>query len=250
MPGKAAGRAAPKVDPVRGATLRELASAAIAHALFTGRFSPGEAVTIAALAGEMGIGVTPVREAVQQLASEGAFELLPNRSVRVPDIDARDLGDLFEARLLLESQAAAFAAQRRSDAEAAEIAAHLATLEKRLAKGAPLPALEANFDFHFSIYRAARSPYVVDMIERLWLRMSPLQVKVFAASRAEQAEFFTAMPAHRALVEAVEKGDADRARAHLARMLTQSRDWHLKALAHAPAPDAAPKRARRAFPRR
>lgn len=235
MPKKPAGRASAKVAPVRGATLRELASAAIERALFTGRFAPGEAVTIAALSGEMGIGVTPVREAVQQLASEGAFELLPNRSVRVPDIDARDLGDLFEARLLLESQAAAYAAARMTADEAAAIAARLATLEKRLAKGSALPALEANFEFHFAIYRAARSPYVLDMIERLWLRMSPLQVKVFDASRADQADFFSAMPLHRALVEALKKKDAERARAHLTRMLTQSRDWHLKALAKAAA---------------
>lgn len=232
-------RGSARLAPVRSATLRELASSEIKRALFIGRFAPGEAVTIAALAAELGVGVTPVREAVQQLASEGAFELLPNRSVRVPDIDATDLGHLFEARLLLESQAAGLAAERMTAEEAAAIAAHLETLEKRLARRAALPALEANFEFHFAIYRAARSPYIAQMIERLWLRMSPLQVKVFAASGADQAEFFSAMPLHRALVEALRRRDAERARALLGRMLTQSRDWHARALTRAEAPPRA-----------
>ena len=220
---------------MRGATLRELASREIARALFTGRFAPGEAVTIAALASELGIGVTPVREAVQQLAAEGAFELLPNRSVRVPTIDADDLDKLFEARILLEAEAAALAAERTTTAEAASVAALLATLEKRLSRRAVLPSLTANFEFHFAIYRASRSPYIVGMIERLWLRMSPLQVKVFAAPNADQADFFSAMPLHRSLVEAIAGRDAGRARTTLARMLMQSRDWHRKALAKAAA---------------
>lgn len=230
-PRKPTSRGTATVAPLRVATLRDLAAAEIARALFTGRFAPGEAVTIAALAGELGIGVTPVREAVQHLAAGGAFELLPNRSVRVPAIDASDLERLFEARLLLEAQAAALAAARMADEENEAVAAHLATLEKRLARRAALPALESNFEFHFAIYRGSRSPYIVDMIERLWLRMSPLQVKVFAATSAEQADFFSAMPLHRSLVEALAARDAERARTLIVRMLTQSRDWHLKALA-------------------
>lgn len=235
MARKPTARGSARVAPVRGATLRELASREIARALFTGRFAPGEAVTIAALASELGIGVMPVREAVQQLAAEGAFELLPNRSVRVPTIDANDLEKLFEARILLEAEATALAAERMTSDEVKAVAAHLATLEKRLLRRVVLPSLTANFEFHFAIYRASRSPYIVGIIERLWMRMSPLQVKVFAAPNADQADFFSAMPLHRSLVDSLAKKDAERSRALLGRMLTQSRVWHLKALATAAA---------------
>jgi DNA-binding GntR family transcriptional regulator len=74
--------------------------------------------------------------------------------------------------------------------------------------------LEANYNFHFQIYRASHSPYVVEMIEHLWLRMSPLQNKVFRASRSEQDEFLSAMPKHRQLVDALQSHDAEKATVH------------------------------------
>lgn len=217
-----------RVRKLKGHTLRELAYDELLKALLEGKFSPGEAVTIAELSGQLGIGLMPTREAVQQLASRGAFEFLPNRSVRVPALTADGLKALFEARILLEGFATARAAEQCTREELAHVSASLETLIERTRGRVAAECLEANYNFHFQIYRASRSPYVVEMIEHLWLRMSPLQNKVFRASRADQDDFLSAMPRHRQLVDALQRHDADKARSMITGMLQQSLRWHLR----------------------
>src|SRR5258708_29933955 len=81
------------------------------QAVLSGGFKPGEVVTLRALAKRLAVGDTPVREAVKRLISEGAFEGLPNRSARVPLLDRREIQQILDLRILLESNAAALAAQ-------------------------------------------------------------------------------------------------------------------------------------------
>lgn len=219
-------RPAPRVRRIRGGTLRELAYDELRHAILEGRFAPGEAITIAELSGQLGIGLMPTREAVQQLASRGAFEFLANRSVRVPVIAERDLSSLFEARLLLEGFATAQAAERITREEVEKVTANLETLVDRLRSRVAADCLEANFNFHFSIYRVCQSPYILELIEHLWLRMSPLQIRVFQAPQKEQDDFLSAMPMHRTLVDALRRRDATKAQSTMTRMLTQSLKWH------------------------
>src|SRR5258708_1668353 len=80
------------------------------QAVLSGGFKPGEVVTLRALATRLAVGDTPVREAVKRLISEGAFEGLPNRSARVPLLDRREIQQILDLRILLESNAAALAA--------------------------------------------------------------------------------------------------------------------------------------------
>ncbi len=222
-----------QVRRVQGQTLRELAYGELRRAVLTGQFAPGESITVAELSKQLGIGLMPTREAVQQLASQGAFEFLPNRSVRVPEIAGDQLEKLFAARQLLEGFATAEAARCMTREEAAGVSARLDELIERLKSRDAAECLEANFEFHFAIYRASRSPYVLQMIELLWLGMSPLQRKVFRAPKKEQDAFLSALPKHRTLVAALRAGDARKARETIEAMLTQSRDWHIL---HAPEP--------------
>src|SRR5882762_3745196 len=66
------------------ATIKKQAYATLKEALLAGRFRPGEIVTVRSLSELLGTSAMPVREALLRLTSEGAFEDLPNRSVRVP----------------------------------------------------------------------------------------------------------------------------------------------------------------------
>src|ERR1700694_4844638 len=98
--------------PMRAAeTDNARAYVSLKQALLSGGFKPGEAVTLRALTKRLAIGDTPVREAVKRLVSEGAFEGLPNRSARVPLLDRREIQQILELRIMLESNAAALAAQ-------------------------------------------------------------------------------------------------------------------------------------------
>ncbi|MGW8377117.1 GntR family transcriptional regulator [Streptomyces sp. ODS28] len=96
-PAAASGRKMPRRHSVRGQVLE-----ALREALLSGELAPGEVHSAPALAERFGVSPTPVREAMQQLASEGAVETVPNRGFRVAEFSARDLAELSEIRMLLE----------------------------------------------------------------------------------------------------------------------------------------------------
>ncbi|MFS8204631.1 GntR family transcriptional regulator [Streptomyces sp. CWNU-52B] len=82
---------------VRGQILDALRSALVA-----GDLAPGEVYSAPALGERFGVSATPVREAMQQLANEGAVEVVPNRGFRVIRRGARELAELAEIRALVE----------------------------------------------------------------------------------------------------------------------------------------------------
>lgn len=75
---------------------------ALRAALVGGELAPGEVYSAPALGDRFGVSATPVREAMQQLALEGAVEVVPNRGFRVTRRSARELGELAEVRALIE----------------------------------------------------------------------------------------------------------------------------------------------------
>ncbi|GGO39445.1 GntR family transcriptional regulator [Streptomyces lasiicapitis] len=75
---------------------------ALRAALVGGELTPGEVYSAPALGDRFGVSATPVREAMQQLALEGAVEVVPNRGFRVTRRSARELGELAEVRALIE----------------------------------------------------------------------------------------------------------------------------------------------------
>src|SRR5579859_2034234 len=101
--------------------LKQRAYEHIRQNLLAGRYQPGSALSAVALAKEIGISQTPVREAISQLETEGLVEQLPRLGMRVKVIDRRELEELFEIRELLESGAAARAAERTGTAAIAQL---------------------------------------------------------------------------------------------------------------------------------
>ncbi|WP_326693746.1 GntR family transcriptional regulator [Streptomyces sp. NBC_01766] len=92
--------AGPKVvqrHSVRGQILDALRAA-----LVGGELLPGEVYSAPVLGMRFGVSATPVREAMQQLAVEGAVEVVPNRGFRVAERSARELSELAEVRALIE----------------------------------------------------------------------------------------------------------------------------------------------------
>ncbi|MFC8915297.1 GntR family transcriptional regulator [Streptomyces sp. NPDC047821] len=75
---------------------------ALRTALVSGELVPGEVYSAPALGARLGVSATPVREAMQQLATEGAVEVVPNRGFRVTRRTPRELAELAEVRALIE----------------------------------------------------------------------------------------------------------------------------------------------------
>lgn len=88
--------------PVRRHSVRGQVLEALRAALIDGDLVPGEVYSAPALGERFGVSATPVREAMQQLAHEGAVEVAPNRGFRVAERSSRELTELAEIRVLLE----------------------------------------------------------------------------------------------------------------------------------------------------
>ncbi|WP_413761343.1 GntR family transcriptional regulator [Streptomyces sp. MMBL 11-3] len=101
LAGPAFASAAPR-PVIQRASVRGQVLDALRSALVAGDLAPGEVYSAPALGERFGVSATPVREAMQQLATEGAVEVVPNRGFRVIRRGARELAELAEIRGLVE----------------------------------------------------------------------------------------------------------------------------------------------------
>ncbi|MET9255102.1 GntR family transcriptional regulator [Streptomyces sp. NPDC003717] len=88
--------------PVQRSSVRGQVLDALRSALVGGELRPGQVYSAPVLGERLGVSATPVREAMQQLALEGAVEVVPNRGFRVLARDTRELAELAEVRALVE----------------------------------------------------------------------------------------------------------------------------------------------------
>ena len=99
--------------PPADTSLRSQVYDSLRDALTAGRFTPGQKLTFRFIAGTLGVSLTPVREAVRRLVAEGAFEMRPNRSVRVPLMTRDKILELRDIRMAVEGLATEKAAALR-----------------------------------------------------------------------------------------------------------------------------------------
>src|ERR1700754_5169498 len=126
----------PKAAPSSTAdtSLRQQVYESLREALTAGRFVPGQKLTFRFVAGSLGVSLTPVREAIRRLVAEGAFEMRPNRSVRVPLMTRDKVLELRDIRMAVEGLAtgkAAAAANRQQIAVLRRVSAELVAVRSR-----------------------------------------------------------------------------------------------------------------------
>jgi len=198
---------------IPGETDNTRAYAALKRTVLAGGFSPGEVVTLRALAERLKFGDTPVREAIKRLISEGAFEALPNRSARVPVLDRREVQQILELRSELESRAAALAAQNITLLQIERLRLMHEEMDQAVRTHDAERYGELNLAFHFELYRIADNRTLATLIEALWLRMAPLVVRNLDFITRDPERAWEACGHHEALLAALQMRDAEGARA-------------------------------------
>jgi DNA-binding GntR family transcriptional regulator len=172
--------------------------------------APGAVIDERELIERLAIGRTPVREALRRLAHERLVEVYPRRGMFVSGIDVRQLARLSEVRELLEPEAARLAAERATDSDRAEMAGLLAELD---AGDSALMDLDERI--HRAVYRAAHN----DLLEATLGQYYVLALRIWTLALDRAHELEEAVEAHRALLEAIQAGDGERAadtmRAHV-----------------------------------
>ena len=106
-------------DELTDTSLRKQVYDSLCAALTSGRFAPGQKLTFRFVAKALGVSLTPVREAVRRLVAEGAFEMQPNRSVRIPLMTKAKVLELRDIRVAVEGLAAGKAAEVATRAQVA-----------------------------------------------------------------------------------------------------------------------------------
>lgn len=138
-----------------------------------GEFEPGQPVTIQGLTEALGVGMTPVREALRRLTAEGALEFLGNRRIAVPVLDTQAIEELTIARKALEPELAARAAQRATADDVSLLRKIDTLLDDAIRRGDVRSYLVENHRFHTELNSLAQAPILTEMVDRLWLRFGP-----------------------------------------------------------------------------
>jgi DNA-binding GntR family transcriptional regulator len=171
--------------------------------------APGAVIDERELMERLGLGRTPVREALRQLAQEQLVEVFPRRGMFVTGVDVRDLARISEVRGALEPEAARLAAERATEEERDALAA----LSDQIKRGADLMGLDERI--HRAIHAAAHNHLLEKTLGEYYVLA--LRIWMIALDRSEALE--DAVEAHRDLIEAIVVGNAERAadlmRAHV-----------------------------------
>ncbi|WP_171179284.1 GntR family transcriptional regulator [Ruegeria sp. HKCCD8929] len=138
-----------------------------------GELVPGQAVTIQGLTDSLGVGMTPVREAIRRLISDGALMFQGNRRVSVPVLSDGDIEQLIYVRKSIESELSRRAAQHMGTSEINQVEAIDRALDAAIQAGDVSGYLRYNHAFHATLYAQANAPVLSDLAERLWLRFGP-----------------------------------------------------------------------------
>lgn len=189
-------------------TLQEQVYRRLHRILITGEVVPGQVVTVRSFAEGFGTSPMPVREALRRLVAEGAFEPLPNGSLRVRMMSATQREHGREIRALLEGVAVARAAERISPAELAAAERSNEAMKTAVAADDLKAASVANLEFHFILYRAAQSEILTAIIERLWLQNGPfLMLHLLDFGRRPRAQRRALFVQHDIMLDALARRD-------------------------------------------
>ena len=153
---------------VRHRTMAEAALERLREAIIMGELTPGTPLRLEDLARALGMSISPIREAVRQLEALGLAQHVPHHGARVMGLDVEELRELFSIRLALEAMAVRRAAAlfRPADGDAASAA--LAQYGEARRRGDIRGAVRAHGAFHFTLYEAARSGWLVRLIRPAW----------------------------------------------------------------------------------
>lgn len=187
-----------------GGSLADRVHARLKKALNAGRYEPGEAIREEAVARWLQVSRTPVREALRRLAAENLL-VSTSRGLAMPQLSDDQIAELYAIRGVLEGAAAGLAARHAS---AAEVELMQRLVEDQAAAGEDAARLlDINNDLHNCIYRAARNRYLLRTLTSLQNELEQLRGTTFSQpGRPAQA-----LKEHRAMVRAIQRGDAEAA---------------------------------------
>lgn len=175
------------------------------QAILSGELKPGRPLVETSLAAWCQVSRTPIREALRRLEQDGLVQR-SDRGLVVRERSPQEILDIYETRIALEAAAGRMAAERRTE--------HDVRLLRRLHERSnqisvdDIPAVvEANRQFHRTVWQASHNESLFDLLDRLELHLARYPETTLAAPGRWDA----ARHQHEALVDAIEQRDPDAA---------------------------------------
>jgi len=179
----------------------------IRELIVTLELPPGSLVSERELMEQLGLGRTPVREALRRLAGERLVDVYPRRGMFVSGVDVRDLAGLSEVRTTLESRAARLAAKRATDDDREYIELLLEELDESQGELDERTLIDLDQRIHRHIYQCAHNPFLEATLNEYYI----LTLRIWFLALDRVARLEAAVNEHRELLEAIRDGDAARA---------------------------------------
>ena len=192
----------------RAATLTDQVYDRLRHGLLVGQWDPGEKITARKVCKELGVSLTPAREAMMRLVNEGALDVALNRTYSAASLTLEQYREIANIRLALEPMAAEAAAARIPEARIAQLEQLNEELVSAIREERFRDAIRVDSELHLSTYRESGQPTLCAIIDRLWLRAGPTRNRLSHAYRKTLAGYEN----HKTLIAALRARDGAKAR--------------------------------------
>ncbi|MHB1132889.1 MAG: GntR family transcriptional regulator [Chloroflexota bacterium] len=155
----------PRVERQR--SLSDTVYATLKSAILENTLAAGSRLTEAALAEQLGVSNTPVREAIARLEREGLLRSLPRKGAVVATVTAADVREVLEVRALLEAHAIRHAMARRTPELERALAGVVARCESLVAAGEQHAFSQSDMQFHRLFVQAAANSRLLRLFEQM-----------------------------------------------------------------------------------
>jgi DNA-binding GntR family transcriptional regulator len=166
---------------------------------------PGAHVNEAALAAELNVSRTPVRAALNRLASEGLMTIVPNKGFFRQPLDIEVVRSLFEVRMALEVLSVRLFCERASPEEIRALRDTWSRIKPKHAAAVPEIVVEADEAFHLAIARGSRNQELMRLLGELNARIRFIRSVAMERPRFRDDSFVD----HHKIIDAIEARDAE-----------------------------------------
>ena len=195
-------------SPSNDGSLADIAFASIEESIVNRVFAPGAMISENQLSEELGMGRTPIREALQRLRHIGFVDVHPRRGVQVSGVDIMQQLNLLEVRAPLEALMVSCAASRRTSRERDELEGLSLEMKKAAKTGDSASYFRGNKLIHEAEVRAAHNPVLSHTMQGIHA-----QSRRFWYTYVEQTRTFTeGAERHGAVVDSIIRSDAEKGR--------------------------------------
>ncbi len=183
---------------------REQVASILRKAILSREFKEGTAITLEEISKQLGVSITPVREAFQILSGDGLIKLRPNKGAIVLGINEKTIRDHYETRAILES--AAVYKVCKSGTDITNIVAAFLHAKEALNENDYMEYTKHNQSFHLEIWTAADNDKIKSLLSSMWNGLS-------MGSNVKEKEYAQiSIKEHEKIVEAIQRREAEAAR--------------------------------------